>query len=154
MSDNIKRIWIGATGAIVAVLIIAVAEWSFNSISALFGRPPPFPSGAVVAFDLKKCPSSGWQEYKLAHGKFIRGIDRSGTKIDPDGERKPGAPQKDSFKSHFHTQDADIHGKGGGYWMPPPSRHFHHSKSQSKTSSVGGAETRPINVALLYCRKT
>ena len=153
MSDNIKRIWTGAAGAIVAVLILAAAEWLFSSISTLFGPPPSLPVGAVVAFELDECPTPGWKEYKLAYGRFIRGIDKSGTKVDPDGKRKPGAPQEDSFKSHFHTQDGDIHIHGGGFWMKP-ERHFHYSRSQSKTSSVGGAETRPVNVALLYCEKT
>jgi len=43
----------------------------FGALSSLFG--PAVPQGAVVAFESKKCPAGGWVEYKLAHGRFIRG---------------------------------------------------------------------------------
>lgn len=37
-------------------------------------------------------------EFKPAHGRFIRGIDKSGNKIDPEGKRSPGKLQSDSTK--------------------------------------------------------
>ena len=36
------------------------------------------PSGMVAAFNLTACPS-GWTEYTPAYGRFIRGIDKSGS---------------------------------------------------------------------------
>jgi len=95
MQEIISRILTGAGGAVVAVLIIAAAEWLFSAMSMILG--PPIPNGAVIAFDLKECPSIGWEEYKLAHGRFVRGIDNSGRRIDPDGTRAPGSHQEDSF---------------------------------------------------------
>jgi len=41
------------------------------------------PTGFVGSFALSTCPT-GWSEYTAAYGKFIRGIDKSGTNIDAD----------------------------------------------------------------------
>lgn len=114
------------------------------------------PSGAVMPFDLASCPE-GWSTYAPAQGRFIRGLDPSGT-VDPDGAtRTVGSIQDDDFAAHTHesnywssettgtTGRSNVVGNGGtaqganrGTWI-----------SQSK----GGDETRPDNVALLYCRK-
>lgn len=105
------------------------------------------PSGAVIAFDLKECPA-GWSEYEKAHGRFIRGIDRGDPKTDPQGERQPGSLQEDLLKSHTHTHKAPRHynSGAGGHARAKPD-------GSGTTSATGGAETRPKNVALLYCRR-
>lgn len=61
------------------------------------------PTGAVMAFNLAACPTPGWSEYTPAYGRFIRGIDKSGTAIDPDGQRALGSIQADDFKTHTHN---------------------------------------------------
>ena len=115
------------------------------------------PAGAVVSFNLDKCPI-GWGEYDKAYGVFIRGIDKGVDKKDPDGERKRESLQEDILGDHFHTfRGAGAHGlttadRGGD------RRNLWHSgdykqDANRKTSIVGGIETRPKNIALLYCVK-
>ncbi len=104
------------------------------------------PSGAVMPFDRATCPQ-GWSEYVAAHGRFIRGLDKSG-KIDP--SRKLGSKQEDSFKSHDHKISETSGGLGGsapGLVMT----NSHHAPKM--TGFEGGSETRPKNIALLYCKK-
>lgn len=114
--------------------------------------------GAVVAFNAKDCPA-GWSEYTAAQGRFVRGIDKAATAasaVDPDGLRAPGSVQGDMLASHKHG-------------LPRSARIFVPEKRQSdnnfigaappgvwsnaigETVETGGAETRPKNVALLYC---
>lgn len=111
------------------------------------------PSGAIVAFDLTDCPN-GWSEYALAYGRFIRGIDRSGAKIDPDGERARGNVQEDALQSHIHTRRYRIGGNtaGGGRNMEDNAANdtFRTGPPEEARTST---ETRPKNVALLYCKK-
>lgn len=107
------------------------------------------PKGAVVAFDTKECPT-GWSEYVQAYGRFIRGIDRSGGKIDPDGERLPGKIQGDLFKSHNHSASGT---KGTHKNGSDGSGERVTNSATVDSSSSGGNETRPKNVALLYCKK-
>jgi hypothetical protein len=109
------------------------------------------PTGAVVAFDLKKC-SSGWSEYDRAYGRFVRGIDRRRPYTDPDGERNPGDWQDEAFKAHHHT----VANTAGGEWPHGDDgggSHLGALQPSRNTSTVGGKETRPKNVALLYCRR-
>ena len=106
--------------------------------------------GAVVSFNRASCPR-GWEEYAPAYGRFVRGIDTSGSKAtDPDGKRAAGNLQADAFKKHDHwgarrsettTSDTGASGR--------------HKVSVNTTTGVTGKidETRPKNVALLYCVK-
>ena len=108
------------------------------------------PVGAVIAFDLDKCPK-GWSEYKPAYGRFVRGVDRGRPKIDPQGERKAGHVQEDQLKSHYHT----VANTAGGEWPHGDDgrgSHLGALQPSRNTSPYGGHETRPKNVALLYCR--
>lgn len=102
---------------------------------------------AVVAFDLSKCPDD-WTEYEKAHGRFIRGIDRGEPKIDPDGERQPGGLQSDELKSHTHTRDMPEPYSGG---RGNSNRTKYQTNKEIESNPTGGLETRPKNVALLYC---
>lgn len=114
------------------------------------------PSGAVLAFNRETCPPD-WKEYALAYGRFIRGIDKGDSGIDPDGERELGSTQSEQFKAHSHTRPRGVYDAGGGpdsAWVAH-SRHFGYGHSNPpSTGKVGGSETRPDNVALLYCEKT
>ena len=113
------------------------------------------PNGAVMTFDRKTCPPH-WTEYEPAYGRFIRGIDRSGRGIDPDGMRAPGSIQNEDFLAHSHTRPRGVYNAMGG---PDASWVAHarflgygHAKPPA-TGKSGGIETRPDNVALLYCEK-
>lgn len=131
-----------------AAIGTAIIFWAWGGISKI----PDIisvPSGAVVAFDAETCPSEGWKEYKAAYGRFVRGIDRSGSNVDPDGERNPGSLQEDEFKAHNHSEQrfkigthCGLDGCNGGP-----------TNETVQTGSTGGQETRPRNVALLYCVK-
>ena len=115
------------------------------------GRPgsdATSPSAAVVAFERTSCPE-GWEAYAKAFGRFVRGVDPTGG-IDPDGQRSPGSHQDDMFESHSHV----YHGggsppvyTGGVQWGGT------NVNSSPNTKQTGGNETRPKNVALLYCIK-
>ena len=134
--------------AITASLGTAIVFWAVANV----GRIPNMisvPPKAVIAFDSAKCPTEGWEEFKAAHGRFIRGIDRSGSKVDPDGEREPSSFQDDMLKSHKHTYvpARDYSSGAGDHARAKPDGR------QRETSPTGGAETRPKNVALLYCVK-
>ena len=114
------------------------------------GNDASLPTGAVVAFAKNSCPS-GWDEYSPAYGRFVRGIDRTG-RIDPDGQRPVGSSQEDSFKNHDHrvsVSRADTGTVGRG--MLPYFEQRNHPEVRS--SAEGGRETRPKNIALLYCIK-
>ena len=131
-----------------------------------FPTPAPVPSGAVMAFDLAKCPDE-WNEYERAYGRFIRGIDKSDSPVDPKGRRGPGDIQNEAFKAHQHeTPHAVVDsgqvpgmGDGGGVVMAKGKGAyvgFSYSKYGTipPTTHAGDRETRPDNVALLYCVKS
>lgn len=116
------------------------------------GSGGSIPTGAVMAFDLVACPA-GWTEYTAARGRFLRGID-NGAGNDPDGTRAPGNTQADELKSHSHVMPSVVYVTGSG-----PTNQISTADSNTKydnpsTGSTGGAETRPKNVAVLFCRKT
>lgn len=122
----------------------------------LTGVMKMLPSGAVLAFNLEQCPEPHWKEYQQAYGRFVRGIDKSGNGTDPDGKRAPGSIQHDQFAAHTHERPRDVYDAGGGddaAWVAP-DRHFAFGYSNPPpTGATGGSETRPDNVALLYCEK-
>lgn len=113
------------------------------------------PSGAVIAFNSNICPS-GWREYSRAYGRFIRGIDKADSGIDPDGRREVGSIQNEQFRGHSHTRPRgvyDAHGGSDASWVDH-ARHFGYGHANPpETGTTGGSETRPDNVALLYCEK-
>lgn len=78
-------------------------------------------------------------------GEFIRGWD-DGRGID--AGRVFGSLQLDEFKSHTHTVTAQIGTAGGA-----PQSSGSGTVNPYTTNATGGAETRPRNVALLYCIK-
>lgn len=106
---------------------------------------------SVVAFNAERCPS-GWDEYPLAYGRVIRGVDKSGAKVDPDGLRAPGTIQADAYASHAHTYQrmtGVINGTGARTHMGNSAPAY----AASESSTSGGTETRAKNVALLYCTR-
>jgi len=116
------------------------------------------PSRAVLAFDSNKCPT-GWTEYTKAYGRFIRGVDKSGKAIDSDGLRSIGSKQGDSVIKHTHSFSGNSVSKGGNGGTGRDiavgdGSDFGSYKPTGNISEFGTAnETRPKNIALLYCKK-
>lgn len=64
---------------------------------------------SVVAFMSESCPN-GWYPVNNAQGRFLRGIDLSGSlTIDPDGRRQPASIQNDMIKKHTHAYKSGFH---------------------------------------------
>lgn len=103
-------------------------------------------TGAVMAFNASTCPT-GWTEFTPARGRFLRGID-NGAGNDPDGTRTPGNTQADELKSHRHaTHEFGAYGAGGS------SQNTFNSLGTLRYGAYeGGAETRPKNVAVIFCQ--
>ena len=111
------------------------------------------PTDRVVSFAQATCPA-GWTEYEPAYGRFIRGVDRGPEKTDPDGERNIGSYQESMIGDHrhrffaftrVHRPSADRGGDHGDLWQGQRRQNY-------DTESNPSGETRPSNVALLYCR--
>lgn len=90
-------------------------------------------------------------------GYFVRGYD-AGRGIDGDSNRVFGSAQGDDFLSHDHVIDRPLgsYGKQSSGWGPVYDWHFDNDLPYNYSVSVhknGGAETRPKNIALLYCIK-
>jgi hypothetical protein len=116
------------------------------------------PSGAVMAFDLAACPA-GWSEYTAARGRFLRGID-NGASNDPDGTRVPGSVQADAFQAHQHTYsmqpgllDNPYNITGTRWFAPTPATTSGYVADGTNGTPRISSETRPKNVAVLFCRK-
>jgi hypothetical protein len=120
------------------------------------------PEGAIMAFAATSCPA-GWAEYSAAYGRFLRGIDKSGTSIDLGGQRVPGNIQDQDWKGFSMTNTGQNYygyshgpvdmGKSTsaytgnlftGYWSAPAAG--------VGTKWNTNDEVRPKNVAVLYCR--
>jgi len=109
-------------------------------------------AGAVIAFSSNSCPKS-WAIYQPAQGRFIRGIDMAG-KIDPDGVRLASSLQPDSVGNHIHTLPNNNIFSGGA--NNGPHSPWVGGNGVGKTGGIAegdSKETRPKNVALLYCIK-
>jgi hypothetical protein len=114
--------------------------------------------GSVMAFECETCPP-GWKEYIPAWGRFIRGIDNSADgNVDPDGKRVPGSSQEDKLAMHDHSINHQLvtHGgkkpnlEGGGKYRV----HWKNGNDvETEKNKDGIEETRPKNIALLYCIK-
>lgn len=107
------------------------------------------PTGTIAAFATASCPN-GWSEYTSGRGRFLRGID-NGAGNDPDGTRSPGATQADEFKAHTHTVGLTSENVTGSNYTANTGSWWRNAYTQT-TSSAGGSETRPKNVAVTFCR--
>jgi len=132
------------------------------------------PEGAVMAFYLADCPE-GWTVADGTNGtpdlrgRFIRGMDNMGVgaaNVDPQSAlRTLGHEQMDAFQGHWH----DIRNSNGGGWMPA-SQITMNSAADLVQLNAGlsvrdpiadasgiaprtSTETRPRNVALIYCMR-
>jgi microcystin-dependent protein len=83
-------------------------------------------------------------------GEFIRGWadDRA-----VDTGRVFGSTQTDAFKSHTHTYVNNGSGLDNPYNFNGGANRFNQYGNAEITGATGGTETRPRNIALLYCIK-
>jgi microcystin-dependent protein len=140
------------------------------------------PSGAIMAFAMNSAPAgwlaangdtipngSGTVQGKTAdfsslyaligttygaagklpdlRGYFVRG---HGTNSDSTSSGLFGAKQADDFKSHTHNTIQTIDQNGG---FDSGAARPRYGGSATASSSAGGTETRPRNIAMLYCIK-
>ncbi len=126
------------------------------------------PDGAIMAFYLSACPT-GWipadgsNSTPDLRGLFIRGRDDFGTGAagrDPSGVRAIGNMQNHGFQDHGHGMSggqilrsvtpggSDLSIQGG------PRTLSYVNATETITSGNSTTETRPSNVALIYCMKT
>jgi hypothetical protein len=84
-------------------------------------------------------------------GEFIRGWD-NGRGVDPG--RALGSPQEDMVKSHDHYIPGEVqffvHGQGG---FRSVEGNADTNRSDPRTNSYGGPETRPRNIAVSFIIK-
>ncbi|HEX7893378.1 MAG TPA: hypothetical protein VF447_04240 [Terriglobales bacterium] len=112
-------------------------------------------SSSVLGFAADQCPQ-GWTQYEPAQGRFLRGI---APKVidggDPDGQRKAGAYQGDALGRHSHSSAGNIIIDAGRMNQSNvPARigaDYAFTTAIAKTTTDGGDETRPRNVAVLFC---
>lgn len=129
--------------------------------SAWFSVGQNIPAGAIMAFSSANCPT-GWNEYTPAYGRFLRGIDKSGTSIDPAGLRAAGNIQDQDWKGFSMTntgQNTTAYSHGPvdmgkstssfvgnmfvGSWAAPAAA--------AGVKWNAADEIRPKNAAVLYC---
>jgi phage-related tail fiber protein len=82
-------------------------------------------------------------------GQFIRSWADDGTVYD--SGRAFGTTQADDFKSHTHSMF--VHPATGSGGNTNPARFDNLGLGSFNTQATGGTETRPRNIALLYCIK-
>ena len=112
------------------------------------------PSGAVEAFNLGSCPT-GWiiadgtGGTPDMRGYFVRGLDTGGS-VDPG--RSLATLQQDQIQDHTHTYSSfsGLNAAAGGGSLAGSAG----ATTSIPNSGNHGAETRPKNVALLYCQKS
>lgn len=121
-------------------------------------------TGAVVPFHAETCPD-GWTEYDLAYGRFVRGIDRSGERIDPEESRVVGSLQEDTLQQHQHYYATSYYGNASMHatnrkWLSGGDQNLQNRTNEDGIQGVSpehgarvSSESRPKNVALLYCRR-
>lgn len=138
---------------------------SYVDAQVVAANPSLVPAGAIMAF-YRSTPPTGWLEcngQSVAaypnlvalgivntpdlRGEFVRGWD-NGKGTDPG--RSLASTQLDEFKSHTHQAKgiSNLIGASTGFnWDGT-------SNDTRTTLATGGSETRPRNIALMYCIKT
>lgn len=133
--------------------ILTAAEWQNldDDFASVIDLQNAIPSGAVMAFNLAACPS-GWvladgNGVPDLRGAFIRGMygDQNGRDV----TRTLGSFQGDGFERHRHSASTGGSDSSGSTWGRAQSQGI----STLYTSYNGGTETRPKNIALIYCVK-
>lgn len=164
--NNLKQ-WVTIWIWIVFTLWISgLAYWALSSLTATDSETltatkwnalveHAVPSWAVMSFNLASCPT-GWSEYTLAYGRFIRWIDKSWTNIDPDGQRALWNIQNEELKSHSHTFNRIANTAWSTAWILYDNMWWSANYVSNQSPWINAnwwSETRPKNISLLYCIK-
>ena len=124
--NSIPSGWLGADGTAVSRSTYAAL---FAAISTLYGA-----GDGSTTFNLPDL-----------RGYFVRGF---GTNVDGSVSGTFGAKQADEIKAHTHTVDNIVLVSGYGF-----SGGGQVGRNSADSGSTGGTETRPKNIAMLYCIK-
>jgi hypothetical protein len=152
-----------SANGVVSSTNIYASNVSATSIRLNGNQLSVIPSGMIAAFASTTCPA-GWGEFIGARGKFLRGID-NGAGYDPDGTRAPLNVQSDMVGPHTHVADGYVVNSGATAVNPGTAIGgapgvFATTNGTGYTvltgptiHSNGTAETRPKNIAVLFCMK-
>ena len=142
------------------VQYLGAGAWSVLSYSAAGSGQAPnsVPSGAVMAFNLSACPV-GWSAANGSGGTvnlvgyFIRGLDTAGA-VDPTA-RSLGSVESHAVQNHTHSISPLSILAAGGSYLGAGSIGYSPGSLAVGGMATGNSstETRPVNVALLYCQK-
>ena len=96
-------------------------------------------------------PGNGSSTFSLPdlRGEFVRGLDE-GRGVD--SGRAIGTSQADELKSHSHLTPT-TNALAGIYEVGTGTTGYDYGEQSAPTGTTGGSETRPRNVALLFCIK-
>lgn len=124
------------------------------------------PAGAIIAFNNETCPSDwipadGTGGTMDLRGQFLRGLNtfdggitnRTDGNEDPDGGgRLIGSFQLDELKTHKHNLGTTLISAGSTAYVAYPDGGLTRLRSNG-VENTGGTETRPKNVAVIFCIK-
>lgn len=133
-----------------ALFAVLWSSWSNTLLPILTSTGAASTRGATAAADFaanKRLPMPDLQGY------FVRG---SGRNADGTEAGTFGAKQADELKSHKHTTRVNADRSSGAYGnlvYGDEQSYTNHGNIDLPSSDVGGTETRPKNIALLYCIK-
>jgi phage-related tail fiber protein len=136
--------WLKANGAVISRATYPKL-WAYAQVSGNLAAS----EGAKQAGQFG--PGNGSSTFSIPdlRAEFVRGWD-DGRGVDTG--RTIGSTQADELKSHFHLNPTTS-GSAGSYEVGTGSTGYDYGDQSAPTSSTGGSETRPRNVALLYCIK-
>ncbi len=151
-----KEIWGQVIVGVIVAILGAIGGWVWSNATHVIDYSL-LRKGMVIPFAAAKCPEP-WKAYAPAYGRFVRGIDPEG-KTDPDGTRPFGSQQPDGLAAHTHQ--VGLNGGDSTSMVPGGATRrlanfvddaFGGGSPKQTSPNIGGlSETRPKNVALLYC---
>ncbi len=187
---NSGRTWADVVGQVPAKLVtwafviltgilsifsgIAIFAWITNETLVLagyeFGRAS-VGSGAVVAYDLTKCPN-GWSSFKPATGRFLVGAgsefdvsyekDSSGNRLSARGRLQIGGAEAHKLDlaelpKHNHNLTTSLDGQafqtGGKNYPVPTSANLQAYPFNGDEGEGKAHNNMPPYIALFFCKK-
>lgn len=162
-------VWLSLTIWIVSLAYAAISysslgwQTSWNQLSSTMWNKlyeHSVPVGFVGSFDLSYCPD-WWSEYIPARWRFIRWIDSTWTN---DNVRVAWNTQEDAFQWHWHMSwtPNTYERTSWARWTAADNTSWERASWYGARRIISDTvnwtpriapETRPKNVALLFCRK-
>ncbi len=137
-----------------AALFTAFLFWAWGAV-----RDVPTiltPSGAVVAFELSKCPD-GWKEFSSAHGRAIVGVGHgkglSNRTLLEEGGAESHTLTIPELPPHSHTGNVGNSGWSFEHHKSGRMPMQNWSKETGKTGKGNGHNNMQPFLALRYCQK-